>query len=300
MLITTLSVELPYVNTVSVFFLAETGKLEYYSSMSITQSVLLGMIQGITEFLPVSSSGHLVVFRDILDVEGIPLLYDVLLHIATLMAIIFVFRRRIGLLLKSLFLFLSGRIPEEDRHLHLPNLRMIVMILIAVGVTAVIGLVVSEIQPRIPVKGVYVLFLVTAGILILGKYAERSVPYGQLTPKKSILIGAAQGFAALPGISRSGTTITVGMLCGLSRKDAAEVSFLVFIPAVIGALLLEVFKSQQLAAQVSPEALIAGSISSLVFSFLALKLLLIIIRGGRLYLFSIYLIPLGIYGLLFR
>lgn len=269
-------------------------------AMSVVQSVLLGILQGITEFLPVSSSGHLVMFRDVLGIEGIPLLYDVLLHVATLVVICVVFRSRIARLIRSAYLMVRRQVPEKEAAQCRKDLRAIVTIVIAVAWTAVVGMGISSIYSDIPVRLVYVLFLVTSAVLIIGKAAAPAKTSETMSPLKSSILGISQGFAALPGISRSGMTISAALVCGMNRKEAGEISFLISIPAVIGALILELAKNPEITGSVSVEALAAGCIAALISGFAALKLLLYLVREGKLYLFSIYLIPLGLYGLFFR
>ncbi len=268
--------------------------------MSILQSIFLGILQGVTEFLPVSSSGHLVVFRDVLGIDGIPLLYDVLLHAATLIVVVAVFRDQIMRLIFSLYLVLSRKASGDRKEICRRDMRTILTIVIATFWTGGIGMAISGIQSDIPVRMVYVLFLVTAAILILGKVINAGAQTGDISPMKSSIIGISQGLAVLPGISRSGMTISTALMCGVDRKRAGEISFLITIPAILGALFLELIKGPEISASVSMPAVAAGCIAALITGFLALKLLLYLLRGGKLYLFSIYLIPLGIYGLLFR
>lgn len=268
--------------------------------MSVLQSVILGALQGVTEFLPVSSSGHLVVFRDLLGIRGIPLFYDVLLHVATLLVIIYVFKTRIAQLIASFVLLVTGKIPEESSWEHRGNIRVIVMIIIATAVTAVVGLTASSAAEGIPVRAVYAMFLVTATLLITGRLGRGKRELIEVTPGISVLVGTAQGLGTLPGISRSGITITALLLGGMDRKAAGEFSFLISLPAVLGALILELIRSPGLGDSVSAAAAAAGFATAAVTGFLSLKLLLYLVREGRLYLFSFYLIPLGLYGLFFR
>ncbi len=268
--------------------------------MSVLQSLILGLVQGVTEFLPVSSSGHLAVFRDVLQIDGIPLLYDVLLHIATLIAVCFVFRRRIWELIRALYQAVSKSVPLGEEDIHRSHMRTVRMIVIATVFTGAVGLAVSRVQPAMPITGVYALFLVTSAILIIGRVFQRPVGSIHLSPVKSAVLGISQGLGTLPGISRSGITISTALVSGADRRRAGEISFLISIPAIIGALILELAAAETITAAVSAEALAAGFIAALVSGFASLKLLLYLIRGGKLYLFCFYLIPLGLYGLLFR
>ena len=268
--------------------------------MTVIEAILLGIVQGITEFLPVSSSGHLTVARNLMGLDEIPMLFDVMMHLPTLLAVVLVFRKRIGALFASLFRFLTRSTREDDRE----NLRLIVIIIIASLTTAVIGLGVERLQKSFPVsiKLVGGFFLVTAAVLIASRFfhgsrGHRSRGYESLKLKDALLTGAAQGLAVLPGISRSGMTIAASLACGIERKKAGEYAFILSIPAILGALALEVKDLDLL--PVDPYFLTAGLISSFVVGLLSLLLLLRIIRKGRLYLFSIYLIPMGLATILF-
>jgi undecaprenyl-diphosphatase len=263
--------------------------------VSILQSVILGVIQGVSEFLPVSSSGHLVVTRHLMGFGDIPILFDVLMHIPTLIAIVIVFRARIVSLLGSLSKGIRRKNGPEDRD----NLRLIGVICIATIGTAAAGYGLAKIQERFVLtpKIVSVLFLVTALILILTRFLKGSKEYRELGVKEGIFTGIAQGIGVLPGISRSGITIAASLSTGLSRERAGEYSFLISIPAILGAVAFKIGDIESLA--IDPLVLAAGMIASFVVGLLSLLLLLRMVRRGRIYLFSFYLIPLGILTLVF-
>ncbi len=265
--------------------------------MNFLQSLLLGVLQGATEFLPVSSSGHLLVLRQLLALPEIPILYDVLLHVSTLAVVILIFRRKIGALFISLYRWIR-RNPAVEAGPDRENLRLIIYILLATMVTAVLGLLLSPVDAFIQGKPRFValFFVITAGVLIVSAFAKGRRDY--LTLPAVLLIGLAQGFAVLPGLSRSGITISVALLCGLNRERAGEFSFLLAIPAIFGALVLTLRQAGDLLQQVQIPVLAVGMIGSFAVGFLALLLLLRLLRRGRLYYFSIYLIPLSIIVLL--
>jgi undecaprenyl-diphosphatase len=261
--------------------------------MSITKAIILGIIQGIAEFLPVSSSGHLLVTRGLMDLGSVPVLFDVLLHIATLLVVVIIFRQRIIVLFHSLFRWFFRKSDDSDKG----NLKMIVLILVATFFTGVIGLVIEKMDffqnPRI----VSVFFIVTAIILWVSRYSKPHKSYGDIGAKEGVLLGIAQGFGVIPGISRSGITISAGLLGGIDRDKAGEISFIISIPAILGALLLEFKDSAQLFSEVSLLAISTGFITTVIVGYFSLKLLMRLISGGRLYLFSFYLLPLGLIGL---
>jgi len=261
--------------------------------MTILQAILFGVIQGATEFLPVSSSGHLALTKSILDLGEVPILFDVLLHVATLVVVVFFFRARVGAILASIRRWLTRRAGADDA----PNLRLAWVILVATVVTGVLGVLLDGLDVGSSPRVVSVLFLVTAGVLVGAHFLKGQRDYDRIGLRDALVVGAAQGIGVLPGISRSGITISASIASGLTRERAGEFAFLVSIPAILGALVLSLRDAGELAAVVSPVALIVGFATALVVGLLSLALLVRLIRGGKLYYFSFYLIPLGIAGL---
>ena len=264
--------------------------------MSVVEAMLLGAVQGLTEFLPVSSSGHLAVLKHVFGQGEVPLLFDVLLHISTLAVVVIVFRARIAAIFASVFRRLVRR---ESRNSDAENLRIVWLGLAATVVTGVLGVTVSGLEPGRYPKLVGILFLVTAGLLVLTRFARGARGYEDMGGGRAVLAGFAQGLGVFPGISRAGITISAGMLSGMARRTAAEFSFLISIPAVLGALVLTLQDLGELSAAVPAPSLIGGLLSSFVVGLFSLKLVLRLVRGGRLYLFALYLVPLGILTLVF-
>ncbi len=263
--------------------------------MSILEAIILGVLQGATEFLPVSSSGHLAVMKTLMDLGDIPILFDVLLHVATLVVVVVVFWRRIWHILRALARWITRRAGDEDR----PHLRAALIILLATLLTGVLGVALNSFAFAGQPKVVSALFLVTATILVASRFFRGERSYEELKAKDGFVVGIAQGFGALPGISRSGISIAASRASGLSREEAGEFAFLISVPAVLGALLLTLGDAEQLSAVVSPAGLILGFLSALVVGLVCLLLLLKLVRSGRLYLFAIYLVPIGVAGILF-
>ncbi len=263
--------------------------------MSVVQALLLGLLQGITEFLPVSSSGHLVLARAFMGLEDVPLFFDVVLHVATLVVVIFVFRERVWGILSALARGLVRRQKEGDRE----YLRLALLLVAASALTAVIGLGISSLEVREQPGRVALLLLVTALLLVLGSVLGRGKrPLHETGWLQALIMGAAQGLGVFPGISRSGITISSGLISGMSRQAAGEFSFLLSIPAVGGAFILTLKEAAAMSAGVPPVSLAAGFIAALLAGYASLKLLLRLISGGRLWLFALYLVPAGIGGLL--
>ena len=257
--------------------------------MTLLQSILLGAVQGLTEFLPVSSSGHLVLARQILEINEVPILFDVLLHIATLAAVVVVFRTKIFRIFTSLFRFRSV-VSEEDR----TNQRLFLWLLLATIITGALGVVFANLHIEAIPRAVATLFVLTGVILLLSKNWHGEVEYRDVGWKQSLITGIAQGFGVFPGISRSGITISAALFSGMKRENAGEFSFLLAIPAILGALVVKLGEADELMSVISPFALTAGVVVAFGVGLLSLVLLLRLVRRGRLYVFAFYLIPLGI------
>lgn len=261
--------------------------------MSFWHSLALGIMQGISEFIPISSSGHLVVMRALMGIDEIPLLYDVILHIATLIVVVVFFRERIVRMLAAVVRWVLRRSSDDDRI----DRKLALLVIIGTAVTVAVALAIRPLDLHLYPKIVAGGFLITAALLILSHFTGGETGYEGVGKRHAFIVGAVQGLATIPGISRSGSTIFAALASGVSRKRAAEFSFLLSIPAIIGALVLELRDFGDLEAVVPPAAMAAGFAGSLVFGFLSLWLLVRLIRGGRLWVFSVYLIPLGIWAL---
>ena len=261
--------------------------------MTFIQSVLLGALQGFTEFLPVSSSGHLAVVESFMHLQEVPVLFDILLHISTLLVVLIVFRSRIIKIVVSLFK--RAGLDKEDK----ANRKLFLMILISTVFTGVIGLILNELNVDKYLSIIYILFIITGLILIGSKFWGGNINYSSIGIKQSVITGISQGVGVLPGISRSGITISAALLSGMDREKAGEYSFLISVPAILGAFILESKDATGLINMVDPVVIGAGMASAFIVGLFSLKLLLRLIKKGNLYFFSIYLIPMGIAGLVF-
>ena len=262
--------------------------------MNAVQAALLGLLQGLTEFLPVSSSGHLVLARAVMGLEEIPVLFDVVLHLATLVVVVWVFRSRIGAILGALGRWRGRRSDEEDRALLVLALRLGA----ASALTAVIGLSVARLERRDNPMIVGFLLIVTAAVLLSTPRSKGGRSMEELGWNRSLVLGAAQGLGVFPGISRSGITIGVGLMVGLDRKAAGEFSFLLSIPAITGAFLLSLKDASTLWSAVPIGSLSAGFLVALITGYASLKILLRLIGSGRLWIFALYLVPVGTWAVL--
>jgi len=263
--------------------------------MTYLQAVLLGALQGVTEFLPVSSSGHLVVLRQFMQLQDVPLLFDVILHVATLFVVLIIFRDRIGRIILSLLRVLALSKKEEDGE----NVRLFGIILVSTLITGVLGLGIESLEVGSHIRFVSVFFVLTGVILWVTRYTNGTINYGTIGIKQGLAAGFAQGLGVFPGISRSGITISAALLSGMNREKAGEYSFLISVPAILGALVLELKDLDALFVSMSPLKIAAGFGTAFAVGLLSLMLLLNIIKKGRLYLFTFYLVPLGIFGFFF-
>ena len=279
------------------------------SFMNWWQALVLGILQGFTEYLPVSSSGHLAVAELILGLR-MPTSLDVLLHLATLIPTIWIFRQKIAALLHSFFCIMGNALRPRRKTLTdlgeqvTGDARYIVLVLLVLSFTSIVAYPQRawdlKFQPRLIASA----FLFTALLLLLQHFwlKRRSVEsaasdiFPVASWKKNIwlavCLGSAQGIAALPGVSRSGMTISVALLLGLKRREAGEFSFIISIPVIIGALLLD---AQELLAAVngSISTVLLAFVAACLSGFVALRLLLALLNKGNFYVFSIYLFLLS-------
>lgn len=252
--------------------------------MNVLQSFFLGLLQGIAEFLPISSSGHLRIAQSFFGLEEIPLLFDVLLHLATLFAVCIFFRKKIIQLLCF-----------NDKS-------YIINVIIVTFLTGVIGIIIKKLldEDKISIKFSYLGLIITGLILFIPKFiVQKKQTEKNKAPslKQSFIVGLAQGIGTLPGISRSGITISTGLLRGIEREVACEFSFIVSIPAILGAFLLEVKDFGQVTQTIGIVPLLVGFFTAFISGYFALVVLMKLIKKGHLEWFSFYLIPVGLIGL---
>lgn len=270
--------------------------------MNMIQAILMGLLQGLTEFLPVSSSGHLIIGEKLLGIQQSGILLEVCLHLGTLVAVCIFFRQQIWDIIEALLAVVMRKKDDDDAVLkkRRQSLMLFLCIIVACIPTGIIGLVLEHYSDVLfkSVKLVGVLLLVTGIILWLTprKPVENPKP---LTVKKSLIIGLVQGLAVLPGISRSGSTIATSLFCGISREEAARFSFLISVPAILGATLLEALKLKSGGMWHELLPALAGAVVAGVVGYLALVFLIKVLNKGKLYYFSIYCWILGLVALIF-
>lgn len=266
--------------------------------MSLLQAVILGVVQGLTEFLPVSSSGHLVLAEKLMGVATQNLRFEVTVHLATALAVCVAYRRKIGKLVRAVFRARiypkNGRVRVVDE-----NLRLFLLLVLATVPGALVGYLLDDLVEKAFANPV----TTSIGLVITGTvlYSTRFVKRHDKSMNwwRALAIGLAQAVAILPGISRSGSTIATGILAGIKQERAAEFSFLLSVPIILGAGLVKLRETSLTAIPASEMAsLIAGAVTAGLTGFLAIKWLLKLIKQGRFDAFSYYCWIVGVLGII--
>ncbi len=286
--------------------------------MTIVQAIILGVIQGLTEFLPVSSSGHLAIMKNILrmDLET-GALYDVLLHVATLVAICIVMRKDIAKLILEFisivrdvftnFLIFIDRITHKDDQYYIKIMssayrRFVVLIIVSSIPTAIIGFLLNDIietvENELLVPGICL--IATAVIILISDFlADGTKKPKDATVYDAFAIGTAQGIATLPGLSRSGTTITACILCGFDRKFAVKYSFIMSMPAIFGALILKLSKiSSETVTGGDIAVYIVGMVIAAVVGYFALIFTTRLVQKKSFKYFAFYCFGIGVVSII--
>lgn len=258
--------------------------------MTYLDSIILGAVQGLTEFLPVSSSGHLELMNALLGIkEEDSLLFAVAVHGGTVLSTLVVFRKQIMALLKGLFRF---EMNDETK--------FILKILISMIPVLIVGFTLQD-QVEALFSGslmiVGFMLLLTAALLWFSSvYKPRQ---RELSYKDSFIIGMAQALAVMPGLSRSGTTISTGLLLGVKREEVAPFSFLMVIIPILGANLLELIKGNFGEASVDAPVILVGFLTAFITGTLACRLMIKLVAKGNLKWFALYCLVVGIATILF-
>ena len=268
--------------------------------MTVFQALILGVVQGLTEFLPVSSSAHLVIVPWVLGWEFDPAFafaFDVLVQMGTLLAVIVYFRMTLVEMVRAVWLGLRRRRPFED-----PTARLAWFILLATVPAVVAGLLFHDAVEAAfgSPQAVFAFLLVTAALLAAAErfgHPEKSVD--SLNAVDATVIGAAQALALLPGVSRSGSTISAGLFRRLQRPEAARFSFLLSIPAMLGAGLVGLRDLADLTPGIEMLLPVAvGFVTAAVVGYLVIRWLLAYLAGHRLTVFAVYCFAVGSLGLI--
>lgn len=285
--------------------------------MSIIHSIFLGIVQGVTEFLPVSSSGHLSILKNLLGINtNGGLLFDIMLHLGTIIAIICVFRKDILRMILETIHIVADIISnikikihnhkEQDakrlkKVIHNNYRKFVVLVIMSTIPTAIIGFAAQELvqiaEQTLIVPGVCL--ILTAGLLLIADVAET----GKKIPKdisytNGFMIGIAQGIATLPGLSRSGATIAACLISGFERRFAVKYSFIMSIPAVLGAAVLEIQNFDRAGITVQQFFIyLLGAAVAGVTGYFCIKTMLVVVRKKRFKGFAAYCLAAGIIAL---
>lgn len=262
--------------------------------MSFIEAIILGIIQGLTEFLPVSSSGHLVLGEAILQTGTKDnLAFTVIVHFATVLSTVVIFRKEIFEIIRDLFEF---RMNDSTKY--------VILILISMIPVFLVGLFLKDqvealFEGKILMTGL--MLIVTGLVLFITLWSPPT--HKRLSPFKALLIGIAQAIAVLPGISRSGTTISTALLLGVDRTKATKFSFLMVIPPIFGIMLIdgkEMFEQHSAGSlSIDPLVILAGFFAAFITGLFACKAMVAIVKKGKLQYFAYYCFAIGITAILF-
>ena len=257
--------------------------------IDILKAILIGAVQAITEFLPVSSSGHLVIAKTFLGMEEVGITMEVVTHFATALAVIVFLRKRIAAILVAVLMRLrpGAQLDEASSR----DFRLFLYVILGSIPAAAVGLIIRD-----RVEGLFESVTTTAVMLIVtgvfvfvtGRFSKVTTSFG---PGRALLVGVAQAFAIIPGISRSGSTVGAGLATGVERRQAFEFSLLLSLPAILGASLLELAGGR---LGGNPVVILAAAIPAFIGGYFAIKLLFKTVIHHKFHYFAYYLIPLGL------
>lgn len=265
--------------------------------MSLTQALILGIIQGLTEFLPISSSGHLVIFQNLFGLKEPDLFFDVALHLGTLMAILIVLRRDVCSLIKGTFCFLVYRMRSQNQNIddqEKTMARLAGLLFIGLIPTAALGFFLQDAFRLLfnSLLAVGIMLIITGTLLWLTKTTGEGIKDNiSMSVLDAIIIGFVQGLSIAPGISRSGATIAFGLFRKLKKTAAVRFSFLLSIPSILGAIILE--WENPLLHEGELLNVISGTLIAALVGYICLNILIRMVQKGHFHFFSPYCWALG-------
>lgn len=263
----------------------------------LIQYFILGLVQGITEPIPISSSGHLIIFRDLFGIEAEGLSFEIFVNFASLLAILVIYWKDIVRLIKNTYIFLIKKDPAGKS-----DFKFVIYLVIATIPVGVVGVFFGDVIGN-ALSGTHVVgitLLITAAALWVIKDLRGRKSDGDLTGKDSVIVGLAQAIAVTPGISRSGATIVASMLTGMKQETAFRFSFLLYIPVSLGSGLLEIpdlIRDPSFQALLIPH--IIAFITTFIATYFALKWFMGIMARGNLKYFAYYCVVVGVLVLIF-
>ncbi len=258
--------------------------------MEIWEAIVLGVLQGLTEFLPVSSSGHLELANHFFGIEEPSnLAFTMAVHLGTVMSTVVVFWRELERLIGGVFKF-----KMNDETVFILNILISLLPILFIGMMfrdQIEGLFTSNLTL------VGAMLMATAALLV---FAQRAKPKGRpITPKNAFIMGIAQAVAVLPGLSRSGATISTGLMLGVKREEVSKFSFLMVLIPVIGMNLLDLVKGDFVGASVGNAAVAAGFITAFVTGMLACRWMIRLVNRGKLVWFAVYCCAMGLFSIIY-
>ncbi len=287
--------------------------------MTLFQSIIMGIVQGLTEFLPVSSSGHLAIFKHILNIEtDTGILFDILLHIGTLIAVCAVYFKDIrDLIVEGCKLIVDicvnaatwiSNFKQKDEKkpyrklVDSPTRRFVVLIIVSTiptGIIGVLGSTIVEVSSETLIVPGICLLITSMLLLIADGITAGKKKIGSVSYTNGFVLGIFQGIATLPGISRSGTTITACLLSGFDRSLAVKYSFIMSIPAILGAAVLEIKDIGKLSIGAGEwMSYLVGMLIAAAVGYVCIKTMLVVVRKKKFKVFSIYCAILGIVAII--
>jgi len=271
--------------------------------MNWLEALIAGVIQGLTEFLPISSSGHLVIYSALTgETDGGDLTFNIFLHLATLLAVIILFRKDVWLLIRELVGAIADIIRGKP-NFKTEGRRFLLLVIIATIPAVIAGGGIKILDLDYVLENIFVvavMLIVTAVFMFLvdridvGKLTRKNTPYS-----KALGIGLFQAAAILPGLSRSGTTIFAGTLLGLRKEFAVKFAFILSIPAIAGSAILEIRElTNSASAAANPASWIIGFIAAFVCGFFAILFVRVLIKSKKFYIFGIYCLAASVFAFL--
>ena len=257
--------------------------------MSGFEAFILGLVQGLTEFLPVSSSGHLTIAKHLFGIETGDLTFEILVHAATVLATIVVFRKEIWDLLQGLFKFKYNA-----------QTCYVAMICVSMIPVLIVGVFLKDKVEALFGSGLTVVgcaLLLTAALLMLGEWlsSRRNAPEGEMNYKTAVWMGLAQAVAVIPGLSRSGSTIAAGLMCGTKRSEVAQFSFLMVLVPILGEAFLDLVGGDMAASSgIGTWPLVIGFLSAFISGMFACKVMIALVKKAKLKWFALYCVIVGI------
>lgn len=267
--------------------------------MKYISIIIQGIIQGLTEFLPISSSGHLSVAQHIMNIEESTLLISIVLHLGTLLAVFIAFGRDILELIKEFFLTVKDIFTGNFKWSGMNDSRRMLFMVIIATLCLIPAYFVKDFFTCMEGDGDIIFegcaFLFTALLLFLSDACVKGMKTGKdMTVRDAVAVGLFQCIALFPGVSRSGSTITSGLFCGLTKETAVKFSFILGIPAILGGSVLEIKDAVQSGAEFDIPLLVIGFITSATVGILAINLVKLITKKNKFKIFGVYLLVVGV------